>query len=140
MGFEFKNRKTTVEVCGKTYEIEQGNVEFVQNVAKVQARLAAMTESAITKNPNALVEVSDTMRDLVGSILGAEAQTEIFSDRTRNLIDEIDLLTYLLTAVQGQQNDTVDEILSRLNVVQQPAKPVPIKPAIKPAKKPAKKR
>lgn len=135
MGFEFKNRKITVEVCGKTYEIEQGNVEFVQNVAKVQARLAAMTESAIADNPNALVEVSDTMRELVGSILGAEAQAEIFGNRTRNLIDEIDLLTYLLTAVQGQQNDTVDEILSRLNVVQQPAKPVPIKPAKKPAKK-----
>ncbi len=140
MGFEFKNRKTTVEVCGKTYEIEQGNVEFVQNVAKVQARLASMTESAIANNPNALVEVSDTMRDLVGSILGADAQAEIFGGRTRNLIDEIDLLTYLLTAVQGQQNDTVDEILSRLNVVQQPAKPVPIKTAKKPAKKPAKKR
>ena len=47
MGFEFKNRKTTVEVCGKSYVIEKGSVDVAQRVDAMQKRMANMTESEL---------------------------------------------------------------------------------------------
>lgn len=115
MGFEFKNRKTTVEVCGKSYVIEKGSVDVAQRVDAMQKRMANMTESELN-SPDAMKKVSDALRDIVGALLGKEAQEEIFEGRNPNILDEIELLTYLLDELNSIESDGIDDVLARLDV------------------------
>ena len=115
MGFEFKNRKTTVEVCGKSYMIEKGSVDVAQRVDAMQKRMANMTESELN-SPDAMKKVSDALRDIVGALLGKKAQEEIFEGRNPNILDEIELLTYLLDELNSIESDGIDDVLARLDV------------------------
>lgn len=115
MGFEFKDRKTTVEVCGRSYVIDKGSVDVAQRVDAMQRRMAGMAESGLD-SPDAMREVSDALRDLVGALLGKEAQEEIFEGRDPNILDEIELLTYLLDELNSIESDGIDDVLARLDV------------------------
>ena len=81
MGFEFKNRKTTVEVCGKSYVIEKGSVDVAQRVDAMQKRMANMTESELN-SPDAMKKVSDALRDICLLYTSIEWSTQL-KDATR---------------------------------------------------------
>lgn len=115
MGFEFKSRTKQVEICGKKYVIEKGSVDVAQRVDAMQKRMAHMTEAELN-SPDAMKKVSDALRGLVGALLGKKAQEEIFEGRNPNIIDELELLTYLLDELNSIESDGIDAVLARLDV------------------------
>lgn len=122
MGFEFKDRTVSVEVCGKHYEVVPGDADFIQAVTSKQAELQSMDESELAKDPAAIVRVSDGLRGLIDSVLGEGEAAALFEGRKRNLLDEIELLAYLLHEINQAPESYIDSVLNELNVGQPEAK------------------
>lgn len=104
MGFEFKDRTVRVEVDGKEYAIQIGSAEMADRVAMAYTNLEAIGGEKLASDPHANMNVSKMLRNLVGAILGKEAQDEIFADRPNSVIAEIELIAYLMEEVNGAED------------------------------------
>ena len=77
MGFKFKDRTVKVEVDGKEYAIQIGSAEMADRVAMAYTNLEAIGGEKLASDPHANMSVSNMLRNLIGAILGQEAQDEI---------------------------------------------------------------
>lgn len=106
MGFKFKDRTVKVEVDGKEYAIQIGSAEMADRVAMAYTNLEAIGGEKLASDPRANMNVSNMLRNLIGAILGQEAQDEIFAKRQHSVIDEIELLSYLMDEVNKAEDSS----------------------------------
>ena len=104
MGFKFKDRTVKVEVDGKEYAIQIGSADMADRVAMAYTNLEAIGGEKLASDPHANMNVSNMLRNLIGAILGQEAQDEIFAKRQHSVIDEIELLSFLMTEVNKAED------------------------------------
>lgn len=115
-GFKFKDRTVTVEIEGKEYAIQIGSAEMADRVAAAYTNLQAIGGEQVAGNSKVNYNVSCMLRDLIGAILGKEAQDAIFESRPHSVIDEIELLQYLMEQVNASESaafsvtDAIDEV------------------------------
>lgn len=106
MGFKFKDRTVRVEIEGREYAIQIGSAEVADRVAMAYTNLEAIGGDKLANDQNVNVNVSNMLRNLIGAILGQEAQDEIFAKRQHSVIDEIELLSYLMDEVNKAEDSS----------------------------------
>lgn len=106
MGFKFKDRTVKVEIEGREYAIQIGSAEMADRVAMAYTNLEAIGGDKLANDQNVNVNVSNMLRNLIGAILGQEAQDEIFAKRQHSVIDEIELLSYLMDEVNKAEDSS----------------------------------
>lgn len=104
MGFKFKDRTVKVEIEGREYAIQIGSAEMADRVAMAYTNLEAIGGDKLANDQNVNVNVSNMLRNLIGAILGQQAQDEIFENRQHSVIDEIELLSFLMTEVNKAED------------------------------------
>lgn len=104
MGFKFKDRTVRVEIEGREYAIQIGSAEMADRVAMAYTNLEAIGGDKLANDQNVNVNVSNMLRNLIGAILGQQAQDEIFENRQHSVIDEIELLSFLMTEVNKAED------------------------------------
>lgn len=104
MGFKFKDRTVKVEIEGREYAIQIGSAEMADRVAIAYTNLEAIGGDKLANDQNVNVNVSNMLRNLIGAILGQQAQDEIFENRQHSVIDEIELLSFLMTEVNKAED------------------------------------
>lgn len=104
MGFKFKDRTVKVEIEGREYAIQIGSAEMADRVAMAYTNLEAIGGDKLANDHNVNVNVSNMLRNLIGAILGQQAQDEIFENRQHSVIDEIELLSFLMTEVNKAED------------------------------------
>lgn len=104
MGFRFKDRTVKVEIEGREYAIQIGSAEMADRVAMAYTNLEAIGGDKLANDQNVNVNVSNMLRNLIGAILGQQAQDEIFENRQHSVIDEIELLSFLMTEVNKAED------------------------------------
>lgn len=104
MGFKFKDRTVRVEIEGREYAIQIGSAEMADRVAMAYTNLEAIGGDKLANDQNVNVKVSNMLRNLIGAILGQQAQDEIFENRQHSVIDEIELLSFLMTEVNKAED------------------------------------
>lgn len=121
MGFEFGKHDIEVEIEGKKYIANLANAKNQDAFMKVQRKFEQFDAETLSKNEEANLIVSEALRDLIGGIIGLEAQNEIFENRPNCVIDEISLLNYLYTEVtEKDETESLDSLLANLGIVQFP--------------------
>lgn len=85
--FEFKDRKISLEICGKSYDLSTTD----ENVRKIQD----MAQNFATVAPDDNNEKIERMSEMVDTLLGPGSVKEIFSDRETNVLDLTDLVEFL---------------------------------------------
>lgn len=106
MGFKFKDRTVKVEIEGKEYPILIGSAEMADRVAMAYTNLYAIGGEKLATDQHVNMNVSNMLRDLIGAILGQKAQDEIFDGRQHSVIDEVELLSYLMGEVNKAQDSS----------------------------------
>ena len=104
MGFKFKDRTVKVEIEGREYAIQIGSAEMADRVAMAYTNLETIGGDKLANDQNVNVNVSNMLRNLIGAILGQQAQDEIFENRQHSVIDEIELLSFLMTEVNKAED------------------------------------
>lgn len=104
MGFKFKDRTVRVEIEGREYAIQIGSAEMADRVAMAYTNLEAIGGDKLANDQNVNVNASNMLRNLIGAILGQQAQDEIFEHRQHSVIDEIELLSFLMTEVNKAED------------------------------------
>lgn len=112
-GFVFGSNDVIVTIEGKDYPIVIGDVAIMENLEKARDAVARADfekmQSEGDKSKQALA-MSNTLRSIVGALLGNEARKEIFDGRRANYLDELELVAYLITEVTGSKNEQVKRI------------------------------
>lgn len=112
-GFVFGSNDVIVTIEGKDYPIVIGDVAIMENLEKARDAVARADfekmQSEGDKSKQALA-MSNTLRGIVGALLGNEARKEIFDGRRANYLDELELVAYLITEVTGSKNEQVKRI------------------------------
>lgn len=108
MGFKFKDRTVKVEIEGKEYAVLIGSAEMADRVAMAYTNLEAIGGEKLATDQHVNVNVSNMLRDLIGAILGQDAQDEIFAERQHSVIDEVELLAYLMDEVNKAADSSFD--------------------------------
>lgn len=104
MGFKFKDRTVKVDIEGREYAIQIGSAEMADRVAMAYTNLEAIGGDKLANDQNVNVNVSNMLRNLIGAILGQQAQDEIFEHCQHSVIDEIELLSFLMTEVNKAED------------------------------------
>lgn len=115
MGFEFKKRFTTVEICGKPYELRV-DAEEAGKITVLGQQLSALSDKADENPIEALVEADKNLEETLASMLGKDAVDEIFAGRSPFLADKIELFSYL---VKEMQKASVEQLLSTTDVLKE---------------------
>ena len=131
-GFEFGNHTVTVSIESKDYQVSVGDAEMADRVQGVYTTLQAIGGDTLAANPDANMTMSRALRDLIGALLGSDAQDAIFEGRRNNLLDEIELLTYIWGEVSA-----ADEAQLDVESVMQAVNSLGIEPAAVAAAEPA---
>lgn len=132
MGFKFKDRTVKVEIEGREYAIQIGSAEMADRVAMAYTNLEAIGGDKLANDQNVNVNVSNMLRNLIGAILGQEAQDEIFAKRQHSVIDEIELLSYLMDEVNKAEDsrfsisDAIQEVAGMMQTQAADAQETPI--------------
>lgn len=107
--FNFEQPKAQVKICGKVYEFDPTDSKRTDALLAASKKIANFKPD---KAPEAAaMMLSRELRDLVGVMLGKEAQEEIFKDRKPNLLQELKLLN---TIAKAREESGVDQEIDRL--------------------------
>lgn len=131
-GFKFKDRTVKVTIEGNDYEIKIGSAEMADRVAKAYTNLQAIGGEQMAGNERVNYNVSCMLRDLIGAILGKDAQDAIFESRAHCVIDEIELLQYLMEQVNAAEDaafsitEAIEEVSGMMRAQEAEAQATPI--------------
>lgn len=132
-GFEFEE-KGTLNICGKAYAVDVADAEFIDAVVNNFAHIAEQAQNLVQLKKNfeaakkenlreekilqaskELIDgsriISDEGKNFIQKALGHEAYAEIFKDRRPNVIDHINLCTYIYTEALKQREDLLQEYI-----------------------------
>lgn len=131
-GFTFKDRTVKVTIEGNDYEIQIGSAEMADRVAMAYTNLQAIGGEQLAGNERVNYKVSCMLRDLIGAILGKDAQDAIFESRAHSVIDEIELLQYLMEQVNAAEDaafsitEAIEEVSGMMQAQAADAQETPI--------------
>lgn len=93
MGFEFSNHAVEIEVAGKVYSVNMGDVDMLDEVRRWSDKLRGTDYSSMGEGANRAV--ADDLKGYLTALLGQRQFGEIFADREFDLIDGMELFAYV---------------------------------------------
>lgn len=117
MGFEFRPAFVPVEIEGKEYQIKIGDLGAIEEMQSVVKEITKIANDTSVPSDERFISVCKRMRDVIASMIGKEACDEIFADREDNIVETVQLLTYLKeVSADAQKNNSIDKLLEEFGL------------------------
>lgn len=121
--FEWSAPAARFEIFGVPCEVEVGDVETVDRIEKVSAKLRRFdVEKARSDNKMALA-MSGELRAVVRAVVGDEAAAKVFKGRKPNIAMEASMIAFIfeqVNAANASADGAVAESVSRIAALSKP--------------------
>lgn len=94
--FNFEKITAEIKIEGKVYTFDPADSEMMDKLLGVSNKLSSVKFDKA--NDAIMMTLSRELRNVVGAVLGKEAQEEIFANKDHNVMQEILLISKLLDA------------------------------------------
>lgn len=111
-----RNPTVTIEIDGRDYDVQLGNVTFAIRAARWQESLQRIVDGDVAPDDlaSAFEDLADEGRALVASLMGDEAAGDLLGgDNSLNLYRVIDLVIILADVVSGEESKSAMRALAR---------------------------
>lgn len=113
--FNFEQQSAKIKICGKVYEFDPTCSECADALIAASKKVSNIKIDAA--QGAVVMMLSRELRNVVGVILGKDAQNEIFKDRKPNILQELKLLNAIADArAESGVDQEIDKLLSGFNV------------------------
>jgi len=122
MGFQFSDKTQVIEICGANYYLVKGDASSLIALRKVFDDIASIED--VDKTSVEFIEAHEPIvREFLDGLFGEGTYAEIFAGRRVNLVDMIELITYISEQISllNATDDLEKRVSDFLEVADEPA-------------------
>ena len=94
-GIQIASSTLTTQINGRVYKVAYGDPQLQQQMLQFSMRLNAVSAEALLDGSKGYQWISDELHGFFVQFLGDEAVAEIFTERSRDVLGQLQLFAYL---------------------------------------------
>lgn len=93
--FQFTDKNRSIEICGKSYDFNAGDADTIVQFESAVKMLRDLGEVPKEDVGTFIFKAAETVEALLDGLFGKGAYEEIFSGRSVNIADMVELVNYI---------------------------------------------